>query len=126
MSDVSAKRYSEMEGAFGGGMRKVRAELGLSAFGVQTIQMPPGYDSYPTHDHASSGQEELYVTLSGSGTLEIEGGESIALDPEIAVRVGPGERRKVIAGPQGIHLLAVGGTPGAAYEVWPATELGAS
>jgi mannose-6-phosphate isomerase-like protein (cupin superfamily) len=123
MSDVSAKRYSEMEGAFGGGMRKVRAELGLRAFGVQSMHMPPNYDGYPMHDHASSGQEELYVTLSGSGTMEVEGGESIALDPEVAVRVGPAQRRKVIAGPEGIRLLVVGGTPGAVYEPWPATEL---
>ena len=65
-----------------------RAELGVSAFGFQVIQMPPDYADYPDHDHADSGQEELFSVLSGSGWMDIEG-ERVELDPETLVRVAP-------------------------------------
>ena len=123
MPDVVGKRYVDMQGAFGGAMKKVRAELGLKSFGVQRFDLPPGFGGYPEHDHAESGQEELYVTLRGSGRLDVEGTDPIELDPDIAVRVGPEARRKVHAGPEGLSLLVVGGTPGAVYDPPPGTEL---
>jgi uncharacterized cupin superfamily protein len=71
-------------------MRKVRAELGLTSFGVQTIDMPPSSDRHPWHDHGRDGQEELYVALQGGGTLEVEGVEPVELAPgETLARVGP-------------------------------------
>jgi mannose-6-phosphate isomerase-like protein (cupin superfamily) len=123
MSDYTAKKISEMEAGFGGGFVKVRAELGATAFGMQVIQMPPDYSDYPDHDHAESGQEEIFVTLSGSGQMEI-GGERVEMDPETIIRVAPDVKRKVYSGPQGIRMLIVGGTPGQPYEIVPMTELG--
>ncbi len=38
MSHYTAKRLREMEAGFGGGFVKVRAELGVSAFGIQVIR----------------------------------------------------------------------------------------
>ena len=122
MSDYTAKRLSEMEASHGGGFVKVRAELGLSAFGVQVIQLPPDFEGYPEHDHAESGQEELYVALAGTGTIDVEG-ERADLGGESLVRVGAGARRKVHAGPEGLRLLVIGGTPGRAYEIPAMTEL---
>jgi len=124
MSDYTAKRIGEMEAGFGGGFVKVRAELGVTAFGMQVIQLPPDYGDYPDHDHAESGQEEVFVTLSGSGYMEIEG-ERVEMDSETMIRVAPHVKRKVHSGPQGLRMLVVGGTPGAAYEIVPMTELGA-
>ena len=43
MPDYSAKRIGEMQAGFGGGFVKVRAELGVTAFGMQVIQLPPDY-----------------------------------------------------------------------------------
>ena len=43
MSDYTAKRIKDMEAGFGGGFVKARAELGVSAFGMQIIQLPPDY-----------------------------------------------------------------------------------
>ena len=63
MPDYTAKRIDDMEAAFGGGFVKARAELGVSAFGMQVIKMPPDYDEYPEHDHAADGQEEVYLAL---------------------------------------------------------------
>jgi mannose-6-phosphate isomerase-like protein (cupin superfamily) len=122
VADYTAKRLGDMEAGFGGGFVKVRAELGVSAFGVQVIQMPPGFEGYPEHDHAETGQEEVYVTLGGSGWLEIDG-ERVDLDSETLVRVAADQKRKVFSGPDGIRLLVIGGTPGQAYEINPATEL---
>jgi len=122
MPDYTAKHVDEMEAAFGGGMAKVRAELGVTSFGIQLIRLPPNYADYPEHDHAEDGQEEVYVVLEGSGEMEVEG-ERIPFVPDVPVRVGPAARRKITAGPEGLRMLAMGGTPGQAYEARPFTEL---
>jgi mannose-6-phosphate isomerase-like protein (cupin superfamily) len=125
MSDYTAKRISDMEAGFGGGFVKARAELGVTAFGMQVIQLPPDYADYPEHDHDESGQEEVFSVLAGSGWMDI-GGERVELDGETLVRVGPETRRKVHAGPQGIRMLVLGGCPGEPYKIVPSTELGAA
>ncbi len=126
MPDYCAKRIDDMEGLYGGAMRKVRAELGLSSFGVQTVDLPAGFDGYPWHDHADDGQEELYVALRGTATLEVEGGEPVELAPgETVVRVGTGTNRRVVTGSEPVRLLIVGGVPGSAYSPGSHTELGA-
>jgi mannose-6-phosphate isomerase-like protein (cupin superfamily) len=122
MSDYTAKNIKDMEAAFGGGFVKARAELGVTSFGMQVIQMPPNYEDYPLHDHAESGQEEVFLALHGSGWIDIEG-ERVDLEPDVLVRVGPEPKRKVFAGPEGIRMLALGATPGSAYEVNPMTDL---
>lgn len=126
MPDFTAKRIDDMEGLYGGAMRKVRAELGLSSFGVQSVDLPPGFDGYPWHDHGDDGQEELYVALRGRATVEIDGGDSVELAPgETVVRVGTGTRRRVVTGPEPVRLLIVGGVPGSVYSPAERTELGA-
>ena len=122
MADYTAKRIGEMEALFGGGMKKARAELGVTSFGLQVIDLPPDYSDYPEHDHAEEGQEEVFAVLHGSGHMDVEG-ERVDLDAKILVRVGAAAKRKIYAGPEGLRLLALGGTPGAAYEVKEFTEL---
>jgi hypothetical protein len=120
--DYTAKKLSEMEASSGGGFVKARASLGLTAFGCQVIQLPPDYGDYPEHDHAESGQEEMYVALGGSGWIDIEG-ERVDLDPETFVRVAAEPRRKVYPGPDGLRMLVIGGCPGEPYKVWSRSEL---
>ena len=122
MTDYTAKQIKDMQAGFGGGFVKVRAELGVTAFGMQVIQMPPDYSDYPDHDHAESGQEEVFVVLSGSGWMDVEG-ERVEMDPETVIRVGPNTKRKVYSGPQGLRMLVVGGCPGEAYKIPEMTEL---
>ena len=124
MADYIVKRIGEMEGAFGGGMRRARAELGVSSFGMQIEEFPPNFDQYPDHSHSEDGQEEVYIVLRGTAEIEIEG-ERTALDPETMVRVGPGVSRRIFAGPEGVRVLALGGVPGAAYEPPEFSKLGA-
>jgi len=124
MADCTVKRISEMEAAFGGGMRRARAELGVSSFGMQIEEFPPNFDQYPDHSHSDDGQEEVYVVLRGTAEIEVDG-ERIALDPETIVRVGPGVGRRIFAGPEGVRLLALGGVPGKVYEPPEFSKLGA-
>jgi mannose-6-phosphate isomerase-like protein (cupin superfamily) len=122
MADYTAKRIGEMQAGFGGGFVKARAELGVTAFGMQVIQLPPDYADYPEHDHADSGQEEVFAVLSGSGWMEIEG-ERVEMDSDTLIRVGPDTKRKVFAGPQGLRMLVVGCAPGEPYRIAEGTEL---
>ncbi|HWX46279.1 MAG TPA: hypothetical protein VNY52_13290 [Solirubrobacteraceae bacterium] len=122
MADYTAKHVDEMEAAFGGGLKKARAELGVTSFGVQIVDLPPNYADYPEHDHESDGQEEVYVVLRGAGEIDIAG-ERKELVSDVLVRVGPAVKRKLYAGPEGMRVLALGGTPGAAYEIREFTEL---
>jgi hypothetical protein len=122
VSDYTAKRIGDMEAAFSGGFVKARAELGVTSFGMQVIQLPPDYSDYPLHDHAESGQEEVFLLLSGSGWIEIED-ERVDLASDLFVRVGPAPKRKIFSGPEGLRVLALGAAPGSAYEINPMTEL---
>jgi mannose-6-phosphate isomerase-like protein (cupin superfamily) len=54
----------------GYGFRKVRRELGVAAFGVNAIVMPPGFDGF-LHYHDE--QDELYFVHSGRARVEVEG-----------------------------------------------------
>jgi mannose-6-phosphate isomerase-like protein (cupin superfamily) len=96
----------------------------VTSFGVQVIAMPPDVTQYPEHDHAESGQEEVFGVMDGTGRIAI-GDEEVALEPGVFVRVGPQERRKIYSGPEGLRLIALGGIPGRPYEIPAASELGA-
>jgi mannose-6-phosphate isomerase-like protein (cupin superfamily) len=54
----------------GPGMRKVRGPLGVTAFGVNAIVLPEGYETNP---HAHERQEELYFVHRG--VIEIRFGD---------------------------------------------------
>ena len=56
----------------GPGFRKVRKELGVEAFGVNAIVMPPGIE---TGIHWHEKQDELYFVHSGTVEMELGDGE---------------------------------------------------
>jgi uncharacterized cupin superfamily protein len=124
MADYTTARLADMETMFWGSMRRARATLGVTSFGMQITDMPPNADRHPEHDHAESGQEEVYVVLRGSAEIDVDG-ERTQLDPETLIRVGPAARRKIYAGPEGVRLLCLGGVPGGVYEPWSRSHLGA-
>jgi mannose-6-phosphate isomerase-like protein (cupin superfamily) len=133
MADVTHMRIEDLdaiEGVLEGiKFHKAAASLGVSSFGISISDLAPGADEYPEHDHSEEGiggqmfakrpqqlgQEEVYVALKGSGTVEADG-EQYPLDQDHIVRLGPTVKRKVIPGPDGLRLLALGGTPGEAYD----------
>jgi quercetin dioxygenase-like cupin family protein len=124
MAKYAVKKIDDMEAVYAGAFKRARAELGVTSFGVQVMDIPANTDRYPEHDHSEDGQEEVYVTMRGSGEIEIDG-ERHPLDPETIVRVGPGAKRKIWPGDEGIRVLALGGRPGAPYEAPELSQLGA-
>jgi mannose-6-phosphate isomerase-like protein (cupin superfamily) len=134
MTDVTAKRFDEMESALGGVFVRARAELGVSSFGMQVINLPAHFEEpYAAHAHAgmppeqeyaNHGQEEVYVPLRGRATL-VAGDRRWELEPGMAIRVGAAQMRNLITGDQPFQMLAIGGNPGRPYEAPPFSELGA-
>jgi quercetin dioxygenase-like cupin family protein len=122
MPDATIKRISDFE-AISPGFTKARAELGVTSVGMQVVDLPPGFERYPTHDHVADGQEEVYITLAGGGTLVVDE-QPHEINSEVLARVGPATRRKLVAGPEGMRVLVLGGVPGT-FEAKPFTELSA-
>ena len=67
----------------------VRRSLGLKAFGMNLVELPPG-EQIPEHDETGRDQEEVFVVLSGEPTVVIDGRETpapagtfVRLDPEL-------------------------------------------
>src|SRR4029450_3633637 len=124
MADVTVKHLDECDTAYGGAMNAVRAGLGVTSFGMQVFDLPPNLENYPEHDHAEDGQEEVYTVLEGEATLQ-SNGEQFELRPGVFARVGPGQKRKISTGAQPARVLALGGSPGIAFEVQEWTNEGA-
>jgi mannose-6-phosphate isomerase-like protein (cupin superfamily) len=124
MGEYTVKRIDELEAIYGGSFKRARAELGVSSFGMQVLDLPPSVTGYPEHDHGQDGQEEVYIVLRGSADMDIDG-EHVTIDPETLVRVAAGTKRKVVPGDKGARLLVIGGIPGHVYEAPAVTELGA-
>jgi hypothetical protein len=110
----SVANIDEIEGAGpGGGFHFVRRELGVGAFGINWIELPPDAVGHE-HDESGSGQEEVNVCVRGFGVYRVDG-------DEVPVRVGtflrfdPETTRVPVAGPEGMTLLAVGARRGS-YE----------
>jgi uncharacterized cupin superfamily protein len=76
----------------GPGFRKIRRALGVTAFGMNAIVIPPGYES-GVHWHDE--QEETYFVHRGELEFEFGDGSSVRLGPGGLVRVDPATKRKV-------------------------------
>ena len=128
-SDATHVRIDELkavEGFLEGfAFRRAGAQMGVTPFGMSIIEMPAETTAYPEHDHSSEGpgnppahqlgQEEVYIALRGSADVQIDG-HRYTLDADHIIRVGPTARRKILPGPDGVRLLAIGGYPGRAYD----------
>ena len=95
--------------------RPVREALGVTAWGMNVLELDPHCSGYPQHDHGADGQEEVYLVLEGSVVLQAEGRET-ELGRGAMVRVAPSISRKFVTREEGVILLALGATPGRAYE----------
>jgi mannose-6-phosphate isomerase-like protein (cupin superfamily) len=93
-----------------GRFRKVRRALGATAFGINQVDLGPG-EAGREHDESDTGHEEVYVVLSGSGTMVIDG-EEVELHAGRYLLVSADARRKPVAGGDGLSFVAVGARPG--------------
>jgi mannose-6-phosphate isomerase-like protein (cupin superfamily) len=93
----------------GYGFRRIRAALGVTAFGVNALVMAPGYEGF-LHYHDT--QDELYFVHSGRARFEVDG-EVRELGPGSLVHVESTMPRKFSnAGDDDLVVLVIGGKNG--------------
>jgi mannose-6-phosphate isomerase-like protein (cupin superfamily) len=93
--------------ADGPGFRKVRRALGVTAFGVNAIELPPGHE---TGRHYHDEQEELYFVHRGRIEMTFGDDETYELGPGCVARVDAATVRKVknVGDEPAVYLVAGG------------------
>ncbi len=110
--------------------QRLRAELGVTAFGLNLMRLRPGQRG---RIHAHSRQEEVYVVLEGALTVLVGTGgpepEEHALGADDVLRVAPAVRRQLLnrGGATAVFLALGGAQPhegrdGIAYADWTSAE----
>jgi quercetin dioxygenase-like cupin family protein len=92
MEGLTIRRREEFERS--GKWLLARRGLGLSSFGMNLVEIPPG-DQIPEHDESERDHEEVFIVLSGAATLVVEGQEHDAPAGTFA-RLDPPLRRTVV------------------------------
>jgi hypothetical protein len=109
-------------------MRPVRQHLGIMSFGVNAWTAPSAGDRIINEHDEADEHEELYLVQQGRATFELDG-ERVDAPAGTLVFARPGVKRTAFAEEPGTTIIALGGTPGEAYqpegwEVWaPLTQL---
>ena len=93
----------------------VRRSLGVASFGINIVDIPPG-EGIPEHDETARDQEELFMVLSGSAVLVIDGRRHPAPAGTLA-RLDPEPSRTVVnEGDQVASVLIVSAPRSSGYE----------
>jgi uncharacterized cupin superfamily protein len=89
------------------GFRKIREALGVTAFGVNAVALPPGYAS---GRHFHDEQEELYFVYRGTIEIEFGDGSTHLLEPGSVARVDAATIRGMrnVSDEDAIYLCAGG------------------
>jgi len=93
----------------GYGFRKIRQPLGVTAFGVNALVIPPHYDG-PEHYHDI--QDELYFVHSGTATFRLDGVEQVVGEGGLVHVESTTPRQVSNRGDEDLVLLIVGGKGG--------------
>jgi tetratricopeptide (TPR) repeat protein len=101
----------------------VRQELDIEAFGVNAFRAVAD-DAKIINEHderglTGAGQQELYVVLNGAATFNLDGERVEAPAGSLVFVRDPATKRGAVATEAGTTVLAIGGTPGEAYRVFP-------
>jgi tetratricopeptide (TPR) repeat protein len=98
----------------------IRRHFDIRGFGIRANRAVGEGHIVGEHDEVGlggSGQEELYLVLSGAATFTV-GEEQIDAPTGTLVFVrDPATRRGAVAKEEGTTVLAIGGTPGKPYEL---------
>lgn len=106
--------------------QRLRPELGFESFGLNLMNLAPGQRGrIHRHEH----QEEVYLVLEGTLTIEADGDERHDLERGELARVAPQVRRRLVNhGSERALFIAIGGAhphegrDGVAYSDWTETE----
>ena len=97
-------------------LRPVRHHFGITAFGINAWTARDAGDRIINeHDESDGSDEELYLVLHGRAVFELDG-ERVEAPAGTLVFARPEVKRTAFAEEAGTTILAVGGTPGRAYE----------
>src|SRR5687768_4947354 len=91
LDGVTIRRREDLERT--GNWLLARRSLGLSSFGMNLVEIPPG-ERIPEHDETERDQEEVFMVLSGEAALVVEG-EEIPAPAGTLARLDPAVRRTV-------------------------------
>lgn len=93
----------------------VRRSLGLSAFGMNLVDIQPG-GQIPEHDETDRDHEEVFVVLIGEATIVIDGDEHDLAEGTFA-RLDPELTRTVVnRGARPVRLLIASAPRTSGYE----------
>jgi hypothetical protein len=98
--------------------RPVRSHFGITSFGINAWSgREAGDQIINEHDEGEEeeGEEELYLVQRGRARFELDG-ERVDAPAGTFVFASPGVKRAAFAEEPGTTIIAVGGTPGKAYE----------
>ncbi len=113
---ITIKTIKDFESYANGGQFNYAGKgLGVTAWGMNLLKLPPHWKDYPDHDHSADGQEEVYYVVEGSATLEANG-QSYEVTPGTFIHADADQKRKFVPGDKGVTMIAIGGIPGKA---WP-------
>ena len=89
------------------GFKKIRRELGVTAFGINAIVIPPGHE---TGRHYHDEQEETYFVHRGTIEFEFGDGDKHVLGPGGVARVDPATVRKIrnVSEEDAVYVIAGG------------------
>ncbi|HEV7774565.1 MAG TPA: hypothetical protein VGO48_14885 [Conexibacter sp.] len=111
MSNYAIKNLMDVEPSNGGpgeeiDVRFTRRHLDSEQLGVSWFRYGPGFR---TIGHRHEVQEEAYVVVGGSGRIKL-GDEVMELRRWDVVRVAPQTARGFEGGPEGMEVIAIGGS----------------
>ena len=72
LEGVTIRRREDLERT--GNWLLVRRSLGVGAFGINLVEIPPG-ERIPEHDETGRDQEEVFLVIEGSPSLVVDGRE---------------------------------------------------
>ena len=96
--------------------RPIRHHFGITAFGVNAWTARNAGDRIINeHDESEDSNEELYLVLRGRAVFELDG-DRVDAPAGTLVFARPGVKRTAFAEEPETTVIALGGTPGQAYE----------
>lgn len=120
-ADYTIKHRDEFETMEGSGEATwllARRALGTEAFGYNLVEIGPGGE-LPEHDHAESGEVEVYAILEGDAVMRFDGEEHPAPAGTFASIEPAAERTILNRSDAPVTALLIGVMPDGGYEPIP-------
>ena len=92
MNGLTIRHDDELERDYGKWVL-VRRSLGVTSFGINEVELPPG-EAIPEHDETGRDHEELFFVVDGTPTLVVDGADH-PLRPGSFARLDPDRVRTV-------------------------------